>query len=204
MENKLQFFDVEQGTPEWLALRDLVLTGSNAATIAVGGKGLETYVKKLAQEHYSTAEKTSYQSDDMKRGNELEPIARSIYELESGNTVEQIGFAKINEYVGVSPDGLIGEDGGFETKAPSDKTYFEYLLDEDKEPDPDYVAQCRMCMYVTGRKWWVLQYFNPNYSKSTKVWKIEPDTEFTKKLEAGLAKGIELIKSIKEKLEHGK
>ena len=202
MESKIEIYkDIVQGTPEWFAIRDLVLTGSNAATIAVGGKGLETYVKKLAQEHYSTGEKVNYQNDDMKRGNELEPIAREIYELETGNTVEQVGFVKMNEYVGISPDGLIEEDGGFETKAPNDKTYFEYLLDDTKEPDPDYVAQCRMCMYVTGRKWWDLQYFNPNYSKTTKVWRIEPDTEFTQKLEAGIAKGIELIKIIKRKIE---
>lgn len=196
----MQIINCEQGTAEWFEARDFTMTASNAATIAVGGKGLETYIKKLAQEHYSSGERSNYENDDIKRGHELEPLSRQMYEFENNTKIEQVGFIK-NRYIGCSPDGLIEEDGGWENKAPSDKTYFEYLLDETKEPDPDYVAQCQMSLYITKRKYWILEYYNPNYKVSKKTWKILPDLEFHKKLELGIEKGIKLIEEIKSKLD---
>ena len=61
-------------------------------------------------ERLSSAERESYTNKDIERGNELEPQARSLYELETGNKVCEAGFI-INKSVsmkgGVSVDGLI-------------------------------------------------------------------------------------------------
>lgn len=191
---------LKQGTEEWFKIRELKLTASHAGEIGNCGKGLDTYIKKIAQEYFSSAEKDDYKSVDMERGNELEPIARDIYELEKGVEVEQVGFIEYDEYVGCSPDGLIGKDGGWENKSLNDKTYFDYLIDDIK-PIKKHIWQCQMCMKITGRKWWDLMYYNPNYKKSYKIWRIYPDQDMFDKLEKGFEIGktklLEIINKVK-------
>lgn len=80
----------EQGTPEWFAIRKNKMTASNAQAIGNNGKGLETYITELMAESYSNAEKEQFTSKDTERGNELEPLARDMYELMTGTTVEQV------------------------------------------------------------------------------------------------------------------
>lgn len=64
----------------------------------------------MMSETFSSAEKEHYSNDHTDRGNELEPQARSLYELEKMVTVDQVTFIEYNEYIGCSPDGLIDEE----------------------------------------------------------------------------------------------
>ena len=75
--------NMEQGTPEWFEIRKKVLTASNATAIGNAGAGLKTYCKSLIQDLIHEPE-PGYMSDDMVRGNELEPIARMKYAFEKG------------------------------------------------------------------------------------------------------------------------
>ena len=52
----------------------------------------------------------------MERGNMLEPMARLAYEDMFGVEVVQIGFAELNSFAGISPDGLIGSSEALEIK----------------------------------------------------------------------------------------
>lgn len=61
-------------------------------------------------ESYSSAERENYSNEHTDRGNELEPQARSLYELENMVKVETVSFIEYNEYIGCSPDGLIVEN----------------------------------------------------------------------------------------------
>lgn len=196
----MEIINVEQGTPEWFEVRKGKLTASKATAIGNAGKGLDTYVHEMMAEFYSSGEKKQFGSLDTERGNELEPTARGIYELENGVEVQEIGFMQLNEYVGASPDGLVGEDGGIEIKCPDDKNYFYYLLNGADEIDSSYIWQCQMNLLISGRKWWDLIIYNPNFKKSMLVFRILPDSEKFEALERGFAKGIEMISSIKNKI----
>jgi hypothetical protein len=121
--------NVEQGTPEWFAIRKMKMTASEAQAIAANGKGLETYIRNLMKDSYSSAEKEHFTSKDTERGNELEPLAREIYELTTGRTVQQVGFIEYDEFVGFSPDGLVDEDGGTEIKCLNDEKHFSLMID---------------------------------------------------------------------------
>lgn len=202
MENKLEIFDIEQGTPEWFEIREEVMTASHADAIGNAGAGLETYIKEMMMEKYSTGEKVDYKNEDMQRGTTNEPVARDIYSFMNNVEVKQVGFIKINKYVGCSPDGLVLEEGGWECKSLSDKVYFEYLLNPEKEPEKKHKWQCQMCLKITGRKWWDLMYYNPNFKNSYKIWRIYPDQEMFNALDVGFAKGVELINNIKAKIEN--
>lgn len=198
-KSKLKFYNFEQGTDEWFNIRKWKLTASHATAIGNIGKGLETYCKKVVMESISS-NKDNWSNKDTQRGNELEPIARQIYELENDVTVNQVGFIELNEFVGCSPDGLIGEDGGLEIKSPDDKEYFEYLLGGEDAIKSDYIWQVQMNLLITERKWWDLAIYNPGFPKTMLVFRIYPDLEKFKLLEQGFEVGKTKIVEIKNKI----
>lgn len=194
--------DVEQGSPEWFEVRKGKMTASKATAIGNYGKGLETYIIEMMAESMSSGEKDGFKSKDTERGNLYEPIARKVYALETGLDVRQVGFIEYNEFVGCSPDGLMDlEDGGLEIKCPDDTKYFKYLLNGEEEIDSGYIWQIQMNLLITGRKWWDLVIYNPNYSKSMLIYRILPDQEKFKELLVGFKKGAEKIIEIKEKIK---
>ena len=175
-----------QGSPEWFEIRVGKVTASHAQAIGNNGKGLDTYLLEVASEMFSSSEKEHYSNEHTERGNELEPIARSMYELQNDVEVEEIGFAEYNDFVGCSPDGLVGKDGMIEIKCPDDKTYFNLLMNEKIENA--YIWQCQMNMLILERKWCDLVFYNPNFEKSMKIFRLEPDKEMFSKLKEGFEK----------------
>jgi len=196
----LKINNCEQGSDEWFECRKGKLTASHAQAIGNCGKGLDTYIVEMMAEFYSSGEKEQFTSKHTERGNELEPIARQVYGLENGVSVDEVGFIEYNEFVGCSPDGLIGEDGGLEIKSIDDVNYFKYLLNGESEIDTKHLWQVQMNLLITGREWWDLVIYNPNYKKSMCVYRILPDKEKFESLEKGFEIGIKKIKEIKNKI----
>jgi putative phage-type endonuclease len=194
--------DIEQQSPEWFAIRKGKMTASHAQAIGNAGKGLETYIYDLVAEEYSSAEKEQFSNEHTERGNELEEVARGIYELENNVDVEQVTFIEYDEYVGCSPDGLVGKNGLIEIKSPNDTEYLKYLIFGEGQIDTKYIWQCQMQMLVTGRSWNDLVIYNPNFKKSMLVYRIIPDKEKFEKLLNGFEVGKKLILEIKEKLKN--
>lgn len=193
--------DVEQGSPEWFDIRMGKMTASHAQAIGNCGKGLDTYITELMSEFFSSKEKEQFSNSHTDRGNEYEPTARELYEFENDVEVKEVGFVEFNEYVGASPDGLVGEDGGVEIKCIDDKDFFKHLLNGEKEVDSKHIWQIQMNLLITGRKWWDLIIYNPNYKKSMCVYRILPDVEKFNGLREGFQKGEEMIKNIKKQIE---
>lgn len=182
--------DIEQRSDEWFAVRLGKFTASDALTIANQGKGLETLALEKATEELSRKKSGSnYMNEAIQHGIETEDEARDIYELESGNTVEQVCFVIDNENVGCSPDGLIGEDGLVEIKCPTDKVYMQYLIDDVVKKE--YYYQMQMQMLVTNRHWCDYVVYNYNFKKPIIIKRIKPDEEVMTKIAEGLMIGIE-------------
>lgn len=196
----MKIYNFEQGTPEWFDVRKMKMTASNATAIGNNGSGLETYIMEIMSEMYSSAESESYSGKDTERGKELEPIARDLYELETGNKVEQVGFVELDDYIGCSPDGFIGEDGLVEFKALKDSVYFNFLVNGVKTGISSYVWQVQMQQWVTNRKWCDLVFFNPNYKKSMIITRIVRDEVAIEKLKIGAGAGKKMIIQIKNRL----
>jgi hypothetical protein len=92
-------------------------------------------------------------TSDMWRGVEAEPYARDIYSGYYQQAVE-CGFMVRQEdgwQLGFSPDGLVGDDGLIEIKAPRAKTHLRTILAD--EVPAHYMAQCQAGLLVSGRKW---------------------------------------------------
>ena len=192
----MKIHNFEQRTEDWYNIRKGKLTASNADTIIANGKGLETYIYNLMAEYYSSAEKENYINADMQRGIDLEPEARLEFEFYTGLDVQEVGFVEYNDFIGVSPDGLVGDDGLIEIKCPNDSIYFKLLLSNNIKPE--YIAQMQMQMYVTDRQYCYFVSYNPNFEKSLYIKKINRDEEMIDKLKKGLERGTELIKEIKK------
>lgn len=192
----MKIHNFEQRTEDWYNIRKGKMTASNADTIIANGKGLETYIYNLMAEYYSSAEKENYINADMQRGIDLEPEARLEFEFYTNLDVQEVGFIEYNNFIGVSPDGLIGDDGLIEIKCPNDSVYFKLLLSDNIKPE--YIAQMQMQLYVTDRQYCYFVSYNPNFEKSLYIKKITRDEEMIEKLKKGLDKGTELIKEIKK------
>jgi len=104
----MKIHNIEQGTPERFEVRKLKMTASNATQIGNCWKWLDTYVLDLVVDSISTAEKDNYTSKDMERWNELESIARQLYEIKTWNDVKGVWFIEYSPFVWCSPDWLIG------------------------------------------------------------------------------------------------
>lgn len=192
---------MEQQTDEWFEARLGKMTASEAQTIAANGIGLQTYAYKVVVGKITGKSQNSFAGNKhTERGNELEPDARLSYELVRDVTVETVGFIEEDEYLGCSPDGLVGDDGGIEIKCPDDIKYFKMLVGEEKV-DEAYIWQCHMSMMITGRKWWDLLFYNPNFDQRMQIFRIEPDYMRTEKLLMGIAKGKKLIIELTQKYE---
>ena len=192
----MKIHNFEQRTDEWYAIRRGKMSASNAETIIANGKGLETYIYNLMAEYYSSAEKENYINADMQRGIDLEPEARLEFEFYTNLDVQEVGFIEYNDFIGVSPDGLVGDDGLIEIKCPNDSIYFKLLLSNNIKPE--YIAQMQMQMYVTERQYCYFVSYNPNFEKSLYIKKISRDEEMIEKLKKGLERGTQLIKEIKK------
>jgi len=193
----MKIHEMEQGSDEWFEIRKLKMTASNAQAIATAGVGLETYITNLVSEYLSSAEKEKFSNEHTERGHELEETARALYELEKDFNVEQVGFIEYDEYIGCSPDGLVGEYGGLEIKCPSDSVYFKQII-SDSIP-MNYVWQVQMNLFITGRKWWDLMFYNPNFERNMIIYRILPSEESFEKLKKGFEKGEKLIKEYLKK-----
>jgi predicted phage-related endonuclease len=191
--------ELKQGTPEWLQVRLGKFTASDAQAIASNGKGLETLVYKKAAEVMTGQMKDQYSNADMERGNLLEALARNSYELEKGVIVTQVGFVELDEKVGCSPDGLVGEDGLLEIKCKDDSNFVKFIFDSNIDPAHDW--QMQMQMLVTGRQWVDYVLFNPNFKKSTIITRVLRNDAKITKIEGGLVMGKDKLAEILKVVE---
>jgi hypothetical protein len=119
-------FNFEQRSDEWFEVRRGKFTGSKFYNLMSKDttSSYQNLINEVVYERLTNKTLESYQSADMLRGTELEPEAREDYEFVTGNKVEEVGFVSLDEWVGVSPDGLISDDGMVEIKCTLGDTRF--------------------------------------------------------------------------------
>lgn len=145
--------NIIQGTPEWLAIRNDYITGTDAYTL-LKGKSVDFILdKKRTTTPFKGTRAT-------RRGHRLEPeaiaIASAIKEIE----ITDMGFITNTKYprAGFSPDGLIGLDGIAECKAFNKDRHFE----NQKKPEIQIIAQIQWGLFVTERQYGLLILYNPD------------------------------------------
>lgn len=160
--------DEAQGSQAWLEARAGCATASCFADIIAvskkDGKPLKArddYLWKCATERFYGTPTEAFTSRPTDWGKDLEPFAKQAYEMETGFVLEESGFLLHPDipYCGCSPDGLIGDKGGAEFKAPKDRRiHMQTWLTGMPE---GHLPQVQGCMWITGREWWDFNSFDP-------------------------------------------
>jgi hypothetical protein len=150
--------DIEQGTPEWLALRLGIATASELDCLLVAGKGEAgfgvaafTYMDQLIGERITEeAAELPFQTKATIRGHEQELVARGLYEGREGVSTEQVGII-LNHGIGYSPDALVGPNGLIEIKTKLPKFQVSVILAD--EVPKEHIPQCQAGLWASEREW---------------------------------------------------
>ena len=111
----------------------------------------------------------------MQWGIDHEDDARRAYEARSGNVVRTVGFLAHPELLtGSSPDGLVGRDGCVEIKCPKPATHLATVrqartLDPLRCLLPEYVAQVRHTLWLSGAQWCDFVSFDPRFPRGLQL-----------------------------------
>jgi len=156
--------EVIQNSDAWRQLRLGIPTASCFEKIVkTNGQrsaSREKYLFKLAGEKLSGEKTDSYYGASMAKGHEREDESRTWYSFMNDIEVKQVGFCFFDDKkeFGGSPDGLVGEDGGFETKNAESHVQVDRLVNGWSKAK--HFQQVQGSLYITGRKWWDLVSFS--------------------------------------------
>lgn len=166
----------KQRSKEWFNKRKGRVTGSNVGAILGMNKykSADDVLREMVRAwHGAEREFQGNQATEWGTFNEDGAIAE--YQMETGNKVEKCGFSvhPKHEWLGASPDGLIGKDGVSEIKCPFGKRNtadFKPLTEQEH-----YAAQVQIEMACTGRAWAHFFQWSP---MGTKLERVEIDPLF--------------------------
>lgn len=196
--------DHQQGSPEWLEARRGVITGSrfkdcrDKLKSGAPSKTCLAYAMDTARERCGGTVPAKFQNSAMRTGTEQESPARRSYERKTRNLVEEVGFITDDERMfGLSPDGLIDDDGVLEIKTMvSSDTLFTAVAEGDVSA---YMDQCLGYLWMLDRKWVDLVLWVPDLDHMV-IKRIERDEKAIEALEADLIAFAKLVQKYESDL----
>jgi len=177
---------MDQGTPEWFAARLGRVTASRIADVMMKPTtaGYQNYRAQLVCERLTGQPTETFTSAAMQHGTDTEPQARAMYTLLTGNDVQEVGFIPhpTLEMSGASPDGLVGDAGLIEIKAPQPATHIKTLTGANI--DRKYLLQMHWQMICTGRDWCDFVSFSPALPAEMQLFRkrVERDAELAEEI----------------------
>lgn len=188
-------FNMQQRTEEWFAIKRGKFSPSNFDKLMTKGttKTYNDLINQIVYERFTGKSVESYVNSAMLWGVEYEQEARQDYEFVTGHKVIEVGFITLDEdnWVGCSPDGLVGEDGLLEIKCPQANTQLNYLFENDIPEQ--YKWQVQGQLYITKRKW--LDFYSYYPDLPSLLVRTVRDEEMIAQIKAKLAIGINGVKS---------
>jgi putative phage-type endonuclease len=201
-EHIKEYYDIEQGTPEWFEIRRGVITASRLSEIMTPGlrpaqnKTSLTYAYELAAQRLTGHVEPQNDFYHLRRGHMEESIARTIYD-EKYAQVKKCGFI-INDSLGFdfgySTDGLVGEPGLIEIKSRINKHQVKTIC--DGVVPSEYMPQIQGGLLASDREW--LDFISYSNGMPLFVKRVFPDDLIQEKIITAVIEFEEVIKSICE------
>ena len=191
---------IEQGSPEWFALRAGKVTASRVADILAKTKtgpsaSRQNYLIELALQRTTGIIQESYSNSAMEWGTQTEPQARVAYEVATNNFVDKVAFIDHPsiKWFGCSPDGLVSDRGLLEIKCPNSATHWEYF--KSKKPPQKYFIQMQAQIAVTNKDWCDFVSFDPRMPDRSQllIVRIDRDEAFIAEMEAEIKKFLDEV-----------
>jgi len=195
---------IVQGTPQWFAARCGRVTASRVADVIAKTKSgpsasRATYMGQLIAERLTQTVQQSFTNAAMQHGTETEPEARDAYAFRANVDVAEIGFIDhpAIAMTGASPDGLVGDDGMVEIKAPNTATHIDTLLGQ--AAPAKYVTQMQWQMACADRAWCDFVSYDPRMPANMALFiqRIDRDDAFIKATEAEV---VAFLRELEEKV----
>jgi putative phage-type endonuclease len=170
MEEKLSKgarIDLEQNTEPWLQWRKTGIGGSESGSVMGVNPYCDAY--ELWQRKLGLLPEVQV-NDAMQRGHDLEPVARQIFEIETGIKMPPACYEQLGTYsfLHASLDGIsIDERLILEIKCPGLKTHSEALSGKIR---PYYYSQIQHNLVTTGAE--LCYYFSYTDVDDVEPWKI--------------------------------
>ena len=150
---------MEQQSEAWFAARLGKVTASRVKDVMAQGRGgapsatRRNYMMELLCQRLTGTRDEGFTSAAMQRGTDLEPVARSAYEIDKGVMVVEPGLIAHPRITGfaASPDGLVGADGMLEIKCPLTATHIAVM--QSGKHDTQYDWQMLSQMACADRDW---------------------------------------------------
>ena len=150
---------MEQRSDDWFTARLGKVTASKVKDVMAKGRAgapsatRQNYMMQLLCERLTGRRDEGFTSAAMQRGNDLEPVARSAYEVGAGVMTVETGLIlhPSIEGFGASPDGLVGSSGMLEIKCPNTAQHIATL--QSGSHDPQYEWQMLAQMACAERDW---------------------------------------------------
>lgn len=150
---------MEQRSKEWFEVRRGRATASDINKIlgakAFGETGKTYAFEKAVEVVFGLDEEDSFESADMKRGVQLEPLAfnkfKEIMYLNFVTVTEALFYPYTND-AGASPDGNVGNDEVLEIKCPRPNKFFGLVAKGIDAIDQCYIDQMQMQMLCSNSK----------------------------------------------------
>lgn len=184
---------MEQGSPEWLALRVGKITGSRFKAVMDLNKrngqpnAARRHLVEVLRAELATGEPERIEQNEyMAHGSAMEPFARKAYEFarDCACVVPAFIAHPTLPYIGYSPDGLVDDDGLVEIKSPALEPRHMRTVESQAVPD-DYVPQVQGGLWVTGRQWADFVSYFPEIS--VEIVRVYRDEEYINRLAAECA-----------------
>lgn len=133
----------------------------------------------------------------MRRGQELEPQARSIYESRTGAWVDEVSLILTDDRrFGYSADGMVGSDGLIEIKCPMACEKIGAAWENLEDAHLEYIDQINGGLWITGRQWCDLVIYCPwlkPVGKDLLVKRIYRDEAAIEALESDLLEFMRMV-----------
>jgi putative phage-type endonuclease len=169
--------DIIQGSDAWKQLRLGKVTASRVADVVAKTKSgpsasRANYMAQLIAERLTGVVAESYTNAAMEHGTATEPEARAAYEFYEGVSVQQVAFVTHPSIAdaGCSPDGLVGDQGLVEIKAPNTATHLETL--RGQAVPAKYETQMQFQMACTGRAWCDFVSYDPRLPEHLRLFVV--------------------------------
>ena len=199
---------------EWKKDRLGMITGSNFGKLIVKSRDKKSYVLSSGATAKNLIYKIAWErllkdgnisnglgrldisSKAMQHGNDFEGQAILKYMEVTGLKVDYAQrFVKLDDFIGGTPDGFIGDDGLIEVKCPFNGGNHLKSLLTNEIYNPEYLYQVQGYLWVTNRKWCDFVTYDPDLIDGLQIniIRVERDNQ--------LIEAIKLVmEEVKEKL----
>lgn len=148
----------------------LMMTGGRSKKVKFG-KTAHTYAKEIALGRIGVDIPDTAYGVAIDWGNYHESQAIEAYER---HQMVEVHSSRVFQYhpdydwVGGTPDGLIGEEGGVEIKCPYNITNHMMNLIKNEQLS-EYKYQIHGFLWITGRSWWSFASYDPRYDHALRL-----------------------------------